>query len=130
MKTLILFISFLLTISTFYAQNGGSTPGVADNTAITLPYHKSNHTTVGKGNNVQNPGGIVNSYTSGNDYFYYYCPASSGDITISLQYISNSTGVAPYISVWKADPSTASASDLVAEQSVPGYSASQMNATI
>jgi len=59
----ILFIILISFCSTTFGQNGASTPGVADNNAISLPYHKSGHST--SGNNVQDPGGIVNAYTSG-----------------------------------------------------------------
>ena len=126
------FLSIIILLLCFnnFAQNGASTPGVADNNPISIPYHKSNHTTVSKGNNVQNPGGIVDVYTSGNDYFYYYCPTTSGDITISLAYLSTSTGVSPHISVWKVDPSTAVAGDLIVSTNAPGYNATTINSSL
>jgi gliding motility-associated-like protein len=126
------FLSIIILLLCFnnFAQNGASTPGVADNNPISIPYHKSNHTTVSNGNNVQDPGGIVDVYTSGNDYFYYYCPTTSGDITISLAYLSTSTGVSPHISVWKVDPSTAVAGDLIVSTNSPGYNATTINSSL
>ena len=87
-----------------FSQNGGTDYAAALNSTITLPYLKLNQTTLGAGNNIQNPTGFNSSYTTGPDWFYVFTPTSNGSITLRFIYKTSASGVYPSVSVWNGQP--------------------------
>ena len=104
-----------------FSQNGGTDYAAAFNSPITLPYLKINQTTLGAGNNIQNPTGFNSSYTTGPDWFYVFTPTSNGSITLRLMYKTSASGVYPSVSVWSGQPG---ASTLVTSKTALGNNAS------
>lgn len=110
---LLLFVSF----SFLGLCAGGTTPAAAFSVPITLPFYNSAGQTTA-GNDVSNPAGFVSAYTTGYDWFYYFCPTSSGNITTTISYTTTSGGVSPSISIWNGVPG--SGGTLVSSITSPG----------
>ncbi len=105
----ILFLLFIVIFSkTLYSQ-GGDTPAQAVLSPSTFPFSNVSGTTVGKVNNVTTtatglPTGFPSTYISGLDYFYYFCPSTSQNITVTLNYTPSSTPVQPSLLIWDGVP--------------------------
>lgn len=86
-----------LTISAPVAVTG--CPLGAGVSNITLPYNSTGRTTCGKVNNLTPANAVIcgnSSYFTGEDEVFVFTPATSGDITISLNSAGSYTGIALY----------------------------------
>ena len=102
MKALLILLLTFVSYQAFSA--GGTSPAVALGAPITLPfYDASDNTAV---DNVNTPAGSAAfaAYTTGYDWFYYFCATSTGSVSTTIKYTTSAGGVSPCISVWNGEP--------------------------
>ena len=110
MKTKLLLLSIygfiLILCSNFAFSQGANTPTGALGAPMTIPFNV-NGTTVGVGNDLDSsafyPGVVTDN--SGNDWFYSFCPTTTGTIYITLTFNGQAVPeIFPSLSVFYGSP--------------------------
>jgi gliding motility-associated-like protein len=101
---------FIFTSNLF--SQGGNTTATASGSPITLPFSSTGSTVSSAGHTVTNDISNIElqnlGFTSGNDWFYYFCATTATEITYTLTYTPDPVnGVWPSFSVYQGMPSNA-----------------------
>ncbi len=105
-KLLPLSFALLLGFSSASFAQGGNTCAAAAAAPITIPFSAAGSTCNGTddiNNLISNCGSLPSIYTTGPDWFYYFCATSTGQVSIALNNI-NPCPAWSSISVWSGCP--------------------------